>query len=126
MAKESLFRGKTSDELKDLSLDEFAALLTARERRTLKRGLSPSQKKVLEHIQKGKNEVKTHCRDMIVVPAMLGKTIKVYSGKEWITLRVEQDMLGHRLGEFSQTRKSVKHSSPGIGATRSSAFLSVR
>jgi len=126
MAKIFLFRGKKAEELKKLSLTEFAELLTARERRSLKRGFTPAQKKLLERLRKGKDMVKTHCRDMIIIPEMMGKSIRVHSGKEFVTLRINEEMLGHRLGEFALTRKKVAHSSPGIGATRSSASLSVR
>jgi len=63
---------------------------------------------------------------MIVLPEMLGKLIRVYNGKEYVPVAIEPEMLGHRLGEFTQTRKKVTHSAPGIGATKSSASLSVR
>lgn len=126
MAKEFFYRGKTLDEIKKLSVKEFSLLLNARERRSLKRGLTPPQKKVLEHIEKGKKNIRTQSREMIILPQMVGQMIKVYSGKEWIQVMLEKEMLGHRLGEFVMTRKKVAHSAPGIGATRSSAALSVR
>jgi len=63
---------------------------------------------------------------MIIIPEMVGKVVKVHNGKEWVMLQLEPEMLAHRLGEFAQTRRQVRHSAPGIGATRSSASLSVR
>jgi small subunit ribosomal protein S19 len=126
MAKIFLFRGKKAEELKKLSLTEFAELLTSRERRSLKRGFTPAQKKLLEALKKDKRDYKTHCRDMVIIPDMLGKSIRVHNGKEFVMIKIIEDMLGHRLGEFAVTRKKVAHSSPGIGATRSSASLSVR
>lgn len=126
MAKEFLFRGKKFDEIKNLSIKEFAGLLTARERRTLLRGFTDEQKVLMEKIRKNKSKIRTHCRDFIIIPEMVGKTIHVYTGKTFVPVRIINEMLGHRLGEFVLTRSSVSHSSPGIGATRSSAALSVR
>ncbi len=126
MAKQYQYRGKTFEEIQTLSIEELAKLLNARERRTLKRGLTEEQKKVLESIKEGKNNIRTHCRDMVILPEMIGKTLKIHNGKEWVSIILEKEVLGHRLGELSQTRRPVKHSAPGIGATRSSASISVR
>jgi len=125
MAKEFIYHGKTMADISKLSLEEFALLLPSRERRKVKRGFTEAEKKLVADIKVGKN-VKTHCRDMIILPEMIGKTIKIHNGKEWVELRLEPELLGHRLGEFALTRKELRHSSPGIGATRSSASLSVR
>jgi len=126
MAKEFMYHGKNVQDIKKMSLDEFAKLVPSRERRKMKRGFTEQEKKLLESFRANEGNIKTHCRDMIVLPEMVGKIIKVYSGKEWVQVVIEAEMLGHRLGEFSQTRKQVRHSAPGIGATRSSASLSVR
>ncbi len=123
--KEFLFRGKTIDELKSLSINEFAELVKSTERRKIKRGFTEEEKKLLKDLEK-KDNVKTHCRDMIILPIMVGKTINVHNGKEFVPVRVTAEMLGHRLGEFALTRKRVQHHSPGVGATRSSQALSVR
>ena len=124
--KEFSYRGKSIDELKEMSIKQFAELLPARERRSLIRGMPDIHKKLLAELKKGKNDVKTHCRDMIILPEMVGKLIRVHGGKGFEPVRVEADMVGHRLGEFVLTRKKVSHSAPGIGATRSSASMSVR
>ena len=126
MPKEFALRGKSFDEIKKMSIKEFAELIPARERRTLERGFTDMQKALLRAIEKKRKNIKTHCRDMIIIPQMVGLLIKVHSGKEFFTVRVEPEMLGHRLGEFALTRRRVSHSAPGIGATRSSAALSVR
>ncbi|MBI2656889.1 30S ribosomal protein S19 [Candidatus Woesearchaeota archaeon] len=124
--KEFTFKGRTTEELKKMSLNELAQLLTSRQRRTIKRGFTEQQKILLKKIRANEKNPKTHCRDMIILPEMIGATIKVYQGKEFIPVMVEQDMIGHCLGEFVLTRKKVAHSAPGIGATRSSASLSVK
>ncbi len=123
--KEFTYRGKTIEELEQLSLKQLAEHFPSRIRRSLMRGLSDAQKKVLENLKKGK-DVKTQCRDMIILPEMVGKMIKVHGGKNFEIVRIEPEMIGHMLGEFVLTRRKVSHSAPGIGATRSSASLSVR
>ncbi|RMF07220.1 30S ribosomal protein S19 [Candidatus Woesearchaeota archaeon] len=124
--KEFTYRGKTLEELQGMSIAEFAELLPSRQRRTLKRGFDEAQKALLKKLRAGKKEVKTHSRDMIVLPEMVGKTIKVYNGKEFVAVMIQPEMIGHFLGEFSLTRKRGQHGSPGVGATRSSASISVR
>lgn len=111
--KEFTYRGHTLEELKKLSRDELAELFTSRIRRTLKRGYPEESKKAEKKILE-KDNVKTHCREIIILPQMVGKTIKVYNGNEFVDVRVEEEMIGHVLGEFSRTRKPVKHSKAGI------------
>lgn len=126
MAKEITWRGKLEEDVKKLDMKTFMTLLPARQRRSLARGLTEQQKKVLKAVESGKNNIKTHCRDMVILPAMIGKTFKVYNGKEYFQVLVTLEMIGHILGEFVLTRKSVSHSSAGIGATRSSKAVTAR
>ncbi|MEM2089940.1 MAG: 30S ribosomal protein S19 [Candidatus Pacearchaeota archaeon] len=128
MVKEFLFRGKTLEELKKMDLREFAKYLKSRQRRSVLRQ-SQVIEKFLKRIEKKKAKgkpIRTHLRDLIIVPQMVGLTIYVHNGKEFIPVKINEEMLGHRLGEFALTRKQVKHGAPGIGATRSTAFLSVK
>ena len=124
--KEFAYRGKSMEELMKMSLNEISALFPARQRRSLKRGLTEQQKILLSKIRKNEANIETHCRDMIILPEMIGKTIKVYNGKEFVSVIIMDEMIGHCLGEFALTRRKVEHSAPGIGATRSSAALSVK
>lgn len=124
--KEFTYKGKTIEEISKLTLNELASILPARQRRTLKRGFTEQQKIFLKKLRSNKKNIETQCRDMIILPEMMGKTIKVHQGKELVPVTIEADMLGHYLGEFALTRKRVQHSAPGIGATRSSASLSVK
>ena len=125
--KEFTYRGKRLEELQAMSLKEFADLLPARQRRTIKRGFTEEQKRFLKKLESKRDKpVKTHCRDMIVLPNMVGKTIRVHKGNEFIAIIIQPEMIGHYLGEFALTRKRVEHHAPGIGATRSSASISVR
>ena len=125
MAKKFTYRGKTIEELKQMSVREFAEFVPARQRRSLKRGFTDAQKLLLKKL-KTKQNVETHCRDMAILPEMVGKIIKVHDGKSFVIVSITEEMLGHCLGEFVLTRRKVSHSAPGIGSTRSSASLSVR
>ena len=124
--KEFKFRGKTLEELKKLSIEEFAKLIRSRERRTLLRGMTEEQKKLMRNINSNKKNIETHCRDFIILPKMVGMIIKVHNGKEFFPVIIQEEMIGHRLGEFALTRKKVAHSAPGIGATKSTSSLSVK
>lgn len=126
MAKEFRWHGKSEEELKGLDLKEFRSLIPAQQRRSLKKGFTEQQQKLLKKIEADDKNIKTHCRNMIILPNMIGKMIKVYNGKEYVPVVITSEMLGHRFGEFSHTRKMVTHSSAGIGATRSSKAISAR
>jgi small subunit ribosomal protein S19 len=122
-----VYKGKSEEELKKMSTDEFMKLIPSRQRRSLKRGMTEIQKKVLAQIRENpKKFIKVRLRDMIIVPEMVGVKFGVYSGKEFVTLDIKVEMLGHRIGEFVNTRKQVKHSSPGFGATRSSKYVPLK
>ena len=124
--KEFTYRGKTLEELKSLSLNELAELLPSKQRRSIKKGFTEQQKILLKKIRKNEQNIETHCRDMMILPEMVGKLIKIHNGKEFMSVSIVEEMIGHSLGEFAFTRNRVEHSAPGIGATRSSASLSVK
>jgi small subunit ribosomal protein S19 len=126
MPKEFMFRGKSLDELKKLSVSEFIELVPSRRRRSVKNGFTEAQKNLLEKIRAHDKDIKTHARGMIILPEMVGSLIKIYNGKEFFQLHVTEDMLGHVLGEFALTRRRVAHNAPGVGATKSSSSVSVR
>ncbi len=135
MPKKFTYRGYTLEELKKLSLEDFAKLLPSRQRRAilrLLRGLRPEEKKLLSKVReisrKGNGEtiIRTHLREMVILPEMVGLKFGVHNGKEFVVVEIKPEMIGHRLGEFSQTRKKVTHGAPGIGATRSSMFVPLK
>ena len=115
--KEFRFRGKSLQELQALSLKEFAELITSRERRTLNRGFTHDEKKLMAKLEK-KNTAKTHSREMIILPSFVGKTIKVYNGKQYVDVNVVEEMVGKRLGQYAQTRKKAGHTVGGVGKTK--------
>ena len=123
---EFTFRGKSLEELKKLSQDEFALLVPSRQRRTLQRGLSEDHKKLLHKVKIKDPNIRTHLRDMIVLPEMIGMKIAIHSGKEFMPIDILPEMMGHYFGEFVLTRKKVSHGAAGIGATKSSKFVPLK
>ncbi len=129
MARVFSFKGKSLEELQALSTAEFSKLVKSRERRSIKR-MGMSYKELLSKVEKakktGKQVVKTHIREAVILPSWIGMKFAVHNGKEFKELYITPEMLGHRLGEFVFTTKRVLHSAPGIRATRGSKFLSVK
>jgi len=130
-----MYRGYTIEDLKNVSMDEFIELLPSRQRRSLLRGLTVEQRKLLERIRMAKEfsknggqakPIRTHARDMVILPEMIGITIHVHNGKEFVPVQIKPEMVGHYLGEFAITNKPVKHGTPGIGASRSSMYVPLK
>jgi len=126
MARVFLLKGKTAEELQKMNLEDFAKLIPSRSRRNLMRGFDDDEKKFLEKLRASEKPVRTHMREMVIIPEMLFKKILVHNGKEWISVDIKPEMFGHRIGEFALTRKRVQHSAPGVGATKSSKFLPLK
>jgi small subunit ribosomal protein S19 len=128
--KEFRFHGLKLEELQKLSIEELMPFFPSRIRRTLKRGLTAEQNKLLQDIKNAKGSdgkiIKTHCRDMIILPEFVGHIIQIHNGKEFQRVNIQPQMIGHYLGEFALTRKRVKHTGPGVGATRSSKYMPLK
>ncbi|PSP87062.1 30S ribosomal protein S19 [Halobacteriales archaeon QH_8_68_33] len=129
---EFTYRGHTLEELQEMDVEEVAELLPARQRRSITRGLSVEKEKLLDEAREAGEEetandpIRTHLRDMPILPEMVGLTFAVYTGQSFERVNVEPEMLGHYLGEFQLTRTSVEHGQAGIGATRSSKFVPLK
>ncbi len=105
------YRGKTYEEIEKLSFKDFTKLLTSELRRKIKRGFTVEEVKLLNKIERGEKNIKTHCRDMIIIPQLVGQKIGIHKGNEFVQINITPEMLGFRLGEFAPTRKiGVKHS----------------
>jgi small subunit ribosomal protein S19 len=134
MPKDFTYRGHTLDSLLAMSMDEFINLLPSRQRRSLQRGLTPEQRILLGKLRKAREAVKagkdvalkTHVRDLIILPEMVGMQIQVHNGKEFVAMAIRPEMIGHYLGEFAITNKPVRHGTPGIGASRSSMYVPLK
>ncbi|KAJ5705102.1 hypothetical protein N7536_000791, partial [Penicillium majusculum] len=129
------YRGIDLDQLLDLSSEQLRDVVHARARRRFNRGLKRKPMGLIKKLRKAKQEakpnekpdlVKTHLRDMIVVPEMIGSVVGIYSGKEFNQVEIKPEMVGHYLAEFSISYKPVKHGRPGIGATHSSRFIPLK
>ena len=131
MPKEFSYRGHSLESLSGMSMDEFINLLPSRQRRSLQRGLTAEQRVLLEKLRTAKeakdgNGIKTHVRDLIILPEMVGAKISVHNGKEFVAIDIKAEMIGHYLGEFAITNKPVRHGTPGIGASRSSMYVPLK
>jgi small subunit ribosomal protein S19 len=126
MVKIFTFKGRTIEELQKISLEDFAKLLPSRQRRVLLRGFTNEEKKLLMRLRKSNKPVKTHLREMVIIPEMVSKKVLVHNGNSWVGVDMKPEMIGHRIGEFALTRKRVLHSAPGVGATKSSKFLPLK
>jgi small subunit ribosomal protein S19 len=129
---EFTYRGHTLEELQEMDLDDVVELLPARQRRTIERGLSYEHEQLLEDAREigeqesANNPLRTHLRDMPIIPEMVGVTFAVHNGESFERVKVEPEMIGHYLGEFQLTRQDVEHGQAGIGATRSSKFVPLK
>jgi len=133
--KKFTYRGIDLDQLLDKNVKELMELFNSRQRRRLTRGLKRKPMALMKKLRKAKKEagplekpevVKTHLRDMIVMPEMVGSIVGVYNGKTFNQVEIKPEMIGHYLGEFFITYKPVKHGRPGIGATHSSRFIPLK
>eukprot|EP01098_Paradermamoeba_levis_P006151 TRINITY_DN2554_c0_g1_i2.p1 TRINITY_DN2554_c0_g1~~TRINITY_DN2554_c0_g1_i2.p1 ORF type:complete len:169 (-),score=63.52 TRINITY_DN2554_c0_g1_i2:51-509(-) len=130
------YRGIDLEKLLDLSNEQLIDLVHARARRRFSsRGLKRKPMALIKRLRKSKRDVvvgekpeavKTHLRNMIIVPEMIGSVVGVYNGKAFNSVEIKPEMVGHYLGEFSITYKPVKHGRPGIGATHSSRFIPLK
>ena len=131
MAKKVQYRGKTPEELREMTADEISKLLKSRARRSLKRA-SARYRKLIEKVRKAEVDekkekiIKTHLRDAVILPDWVGLKFGIHNGKEFKTIEMKIEMVGHRLGEFAHTTGRVAHSGPGVGATRGSKFIPLK
>ncbi len=118
--KQFKYRGKTLEELQKLDVREFAKILKSRARRSILRNFQVIETFVNRcKVKISKNKlIKTHSRDIIIVPDLVGMKIQVYNGKQFTPIEIMGEMLGHRLGEMAPTRGKVNHNKSGMGGTK--------
>jgi small subunit ribosomal protein S19 len=130
MARKFNYRGRTQEDLRKLSVDEVTPLLTSRARRFIKRAnrryRSFAEKVKLVSAAGGQKVIKTHLREAVVLPDWVGLKFGVHNGKEFKVIEITPEKIGKRLGEFAHTTGPVKHSGPGVGATRGSKFIPLK
>ncbi|ODV90966.1 hypothetical protein CANCADRAFT_114212 [Tortispora caseinolytica NRRL Y-17796] len=129
------YRGVDLEDLVQMERGDFAKLAHARVRRRLSRGLPAKYDNLLKKLLKSKEEclpnekpavVKTHLRNMIVLPEMIGSVVGIYNGKVFNQVEIRPEMVGHYLAEFSISYTPTRHGRPGIGATHSSRFIPLK
>jgi len=125
------YRGLSQKELEELPLDKILKLFPSRARRSLTRGINDGKRKLIEEMKAAKagtlkNPINTHLRDVLILPAMVGVTLNVFSGKEFKPVTITTEMVGHYLGEYVITNKRVSHGAPGVGASRSSLYVPLK
>ena len=128
MVKEFTYHGLSKEELANISNEKLFKLFTARVRRSLTRGINDDKRKLMEEMKdkNQKNPIKTHLRDVIILPYMVGVTVHIFSGKEFVPITITLQMVGHYLGEYVITNKRVNHGAPGVGASRSSLYVPLK
>ena len=131
MVKKFTFHGLSTEETESLTGEKLFDLLSSRARRSLKRGINDQKRKLIDEIKMKKagklnGDIKTHLRDLIILPYMTGVTVNVFSGKEFVPIVITTEMIGHYLGEYVITNKRVSHGAPGVGASRSSLYVPLK
>ena len=131
MVREFTYRGLSQKELEELPLDKMLKLFPSRARRSLTRGINDGKRKLIEEMKAAKagtlkNPINTHLRDVLILPAMVGVTLNVFSGKEFKPVTITTEMVSHYLGEYVITNKRVSHGAPGVGASRSSLYVPLK
>jgi len=128
MVKEFTYHGLSKEELANITNEKLFKLFTARARRSFTRGINDDKRKLMEEMKdkNNKNPIKTHLRDVIILPYMVGVTVHIFSGKEFVPITITLQMVGHYLGEYVITNKRVNHGAPGVGASRSSLYVPLK
>ena len=125
--KEYTYRGMTIDKLQELSFEDFIKMVPSRQRRSFKRGLSKEQAKLInDSISNRDKVIRTHRREMIIIPQFVGRTFSVHNGRAFVNLEIMPEMIGLYFGELAPTRTSPTHTGPGVGATKSSKFMPLK
>ena len=135
MVREFKFKGYSLEQLQSLSIENLLPLLNSRQRRSLDKRVSSymtdEKRKLREKLKlardgKLKGKLRTHARDMIILPDMVGLTIYIHNGKDFVQVNMKPEMIGHYLGEYAITNKRVQHGTPGVGASRSSLYVPLK
>ncbi|MDP3779901.1 MAG: 30S ribosomal protein S19 [Nitrosopumilaceae archaeon] len=131
MVKQFEYRGVPLEQLQSMSLEKLFLLFSSRQRRSLTRGITDGKRKLIEEIKlakagKLKTPIKTHLRDLIILPYMVGVTVNTFAGKDFVPVIIIPEMIGHYLGEYVMTNKRVSHGAPGVGASRSSLYVPLK
>jgi len=127
-AKKFQYRGVELEKLLDLSNESLMELFVARHRRKFSRGISRAPTTLLKKLRAAKKgvpygekpaAVKTHLRNMVIVPEIIGSVVGVYNGKQFLNAEIKPEMIGSYLAEYAITYKPIRHGKPGLGGSAS-------
>jgi len=123
--KEYKYRGFALEELKKMDEKQLRAVMPSHVRRKMDRGIKHDKKimNAVDALKEGAIQrvpVKTHRRDILITPNMVGLKMAIYNGKTFGNLEIQPEMIGFHVGEFVETKKRPVHSKAGVGATKSS------
>ncbi|MDD1714688.1 MAG: 30S ribosomal protein S19 [Methanoregulaceae archaeon] len=124
--EEFTYRGFRLEDLRQMGMSELVPVMPSRVRRKITRGLTKGEENLLSRFRNGDAKIRTHLRDMVIMPEMIGKEVEIYNGKEYLKVEIQPEAVFHYLGEFALTRRKVTHGSAGIGATRSSKYVPLK
>ena len=124
--EEFTYRGFRLEELRKMGMSELVPVMPSRVRRKITRGLTKGEENLLSKFRNGDAKIRTHLRDMVIMPEMIGREVEIYNGKEYLKVEIQPESVFHYLGEFALTRRKVTHGSAGIGATRSSKYVPLK
>jgi small subunit ribosomal protein S19 len=124
--EEFTYHGFRLDDLRSMGINDLLPVMPSRARRKFNRGLNRGEEHLLSRFRNGDSRIRTHLRDMIIMPEMIGMEVEIYNGKEFIKVELQPESVFHYLGEFAPTRRKVAHGSAGIGATRSSKYVPLK
>jgi small subunit ribosomal protein S19 len=124
--EEFTYRGFRLEDLRKMGMSELVPVMPSRVRRKITRGLTKGEENLLSRFRNGDAKIRTHLRDMVIMPEMVGKEVEIYNGKEYLKVEIQPEAVFHYLGEFALTRRKVTHGSAGIGATRSSKYVPLK
>jgi small subunit ribosomal protein S19 len=124
--EEFTYRGFRLEDLRKMGMSELVPVMPSRVRRKITRGLTKGEENLLSRFRNSDAKIRTHLRDMVIMPEMVGKEVEIYNGKEYLKVEIQPEAVFHYLGEFALTRRKVTHGSAGIGATRSSKYVPLK
>ena len=92
-----------------MGMSELVPVMPSRVRRKITRGLTKGEENLLSRFRNGDAKIRTHLRDMVIMPEMIGKEVEIYNGKEYLKVEIQPEAVFHYLGEFALTRRKVTH-----------------
>lgn len=127
--KKYTYQGIELDNLKKMPLSDLKKHLPSALRRHINRGFSQEEYDLITHCSQDHADeaiITTKCRNMMVLPVMIGKIIGIHNGNQFVEVEIKPDMISRRFKDLVPTKSSKAHGRPGVGATSSSKFVPLK